>query len=148
MGLAVGPGNDALGDGDGGDAANLQGDVSITANFSSGQVSGTVTDLMRGPTSAPDDSGLEAAPYGLAMTGATITGNTYGGGTVAFTDTGSGPGSVSGSTFIGGFYGPDATETAGALRVEGTAPGDGIGTGEVHLQGSFGAQQTSTTATP
>jgi hypothetical protein len=147
IGLAVGPGDDAIGNGSGGDAANLEGNVAITANFTSGQVAGAVTDIVRSPTSA-DDPVATAAPYALAMTGATITGNTYGGGAVAFTDTGSGAGSVSGSTFIGGFYGPDAAETAGALRVEGTAPGTGIGTGDVHLQGSFGAQQTSTTPTP
>lgn len=128
----------------GDEVADLTGDVELTANFTGGSISGSVSNMTQNCDGCPD--GHEELPLGLALSG-TITGNTYQG-SVGFTDgNGVAAGSVTDSTLIGGFYGVGAAETAGALRVEGTTPplpqddGPDEAIANVLVQGSFGAKK-------
>lgn len=122
-------------------AAELRGAASIGVNFGSGVVSGSIHDLKR-----TDINGVTAAaPYGIAV-GGTITGTNYNGAAV-YTAPGTTPNmtAVAGSPtgqMIGGFFGPNAAETAGVVKIEGTAPGTGAGTGaNTVLFGGFGAKK-------
>jgi len=96
--------------------SDLVGRSKLTANFGTGKVNGAITDLQT-------TKGV-LQPYGLSMNGK-ISGNTYSG-TAAFTTPAGAPaGTVTSSAMTGGFYGANAGETAGALRVEGRRPGSG-----------------------
>jgi C-lobe and N-lobe beta barrels of Tf-binding protein B len=109
------------------------GDASLTANFSNGTMVGSVTNL-----SNLTAAGATAAGYGLSMNG-TISGGAYTG-TAGFTNTTTGTtgGTVTSSALNGGFYGPGAAETAGALAIRGTAPTTGTAT---IVTGAFGARR-------
>jgi hypothetical protein len=108
------------------------GDANLTANFTSGTVVGSVTNLTTVTAST-----VSAAGYGLSMNG-TISGGAYTG-TAGFTNIPgtAAAGSVTSSALNGGFYGPGAVETAGALTVRGTAP---TGTATL-VTGAFGAKK-------
>jgi C-lobe and N-lobe beta barrels of Tf-binding protein B len=118
-GTFIGAGGPLTGSGD-----TLTGAASITANFGAGTVNGTIPNL----------SGVTAGSqvHGLTMNG-TITGNTYKG-TVAFTSPH--PTTVTSSAMTGAFYGANANETAGALRIEGT-----IGPTPTAIVGGFGGKR-------
>ena len=85
--------------------------------------------------------GIGPATFGLNMNG-TINGNTYTG-TAGFTQSGAlgaPAGTVTSSALDGGFYGANASETAGAVRVEGRAPDRTGNPGpSVVVTGAFGA---------
>jgi hypothetical protein len=94
----------------------VTGDVTLNADFKKGNVAGGVTGLTFGEG---EDQGTIDQGLGLK---AKIKGNEYSG-TVSITKgTGAakGGGTVSKSALNGGFFGFNASETAGALRVEGT----------------------------
>jgi C-lobe and N-lobe beta barrels of Tf-binding protein B len=116
----------------------LAGTANLTANFGSGAISGKVSNLTT-PTAYATGGGISSSPvgYGLGMNG-TISGGAYTG-TAGFTNAAgtAAAGSVTSSALNGGFYGPNATETAGALVVRGTAP---TGTATV-ITGAFGAKR-------
>jgi hypothetical protein len=119
------------------EGADLAGRVSLTANFGSATVSGSVYDMQR---SSGDCEGCEAG-FGIALNG-DITGSSYAG-TAKFTEQAYEPGAqpLEGSStgqVIGGFYGAGASETAGAVRVVGDMPGGEQG----FVGGSFGAVKT------
>ena len=128
-----------------GAGADLIGKVSLTANFGSAEVEGNVYDLQRraGGDNCQENC-TESVGYGLAME-ASISGATYSG-TSAFTEAtdvaGAAPidGSATGQV-IGGFYGANAGETAGAIRIVGDTPAGatGPGTGDDVFVGSDGA---------
>jgi hypothetical protein len=107
------------------------GNASLTANFGAGTVSGNVTSLTNVGTGA-------SAGYGLSMNG-TISGGSYTG-TAGFTSAANpnvAAGSVSSSALNGGFYGPNAAETAGALAIKGSTPS----TGATYVTGGFGGKR-------
>ncbi len=113
-----------------GGAKGVAGAMSLTADFTAGTVNGSVSNIV--------DASSTSAGYGLTMTG-TIQGNAYSG-TTAFTGAaGNAAGVVSSSAMNGAFYGANAAETAGAVRIEGTAPigivGNNVGLAVV---GGFG----------
>jgi C-lobe and N-lobe beta barrels of Tf-binding protein B len=116
-----------------GGAAGLDvqaGRADLTANFGAGTVTGKVTNLTNLSTST-------SAGYGLSMNGA-ISGGAYTG-TAGFTNTAgtAAAGTVTSSALNGGFYGPGAVETAGALSIRGTAPT----ASPTVIVGSFGAKK-------
>ena len=98
--------------------ALTKGDVNLQADFKSGNVTGKVSNLVIGI----DEPGSEPTTLdqGLSLK-AKISGNEYSGtvGITPGTGANKGGGSVSSSALNGGFFGPNAVETAGALRVEG-----------------------------
>lgn len=105
----------------------LSGTSTMNANFGSGTVNGTVSNLT---------SSSVSVGYGLSMAG-TISGNTYSG-TAGFTNPAGTPsGAATASALNGGFYGAGAAETAGALTVQGTS---GAG-GPVAITGAFGGRR-------
>lgn len=124
-----------------GNAADLRGQTALTANFGAGTVNGNVYNMQRVDAS----NTASAAPYGIRMDG-TIAGSTYSG-TARYTSplATSGASALSSSPsgqMIGGFFGAQAAETAGVVRIEGTAPGTGAGTGaNAVLVGGFGAKK-------
>jgi hypothetical protein len=142
-GFAAAAGDDLTQDGQG---ADLSGKVSLTANFGTAKVDGNVYDLQRSPGSDDCDPCVNTpVAYGLALEG-DIAGASYSG-TAKFTEgtNVAGAAAVEGSAagqVIGGFYGGNAAETAGAIRIVGDTPAGatGPGTGEdVFVSGSFGA---------
>jgi hypothetical protein len=132
-----------VGQGKSGYSKGLDGDVALTLDATKGTVTGNVynmqgTDAYTGVTA---DAG-----YGLAINAKVdaATGNTYQG-SVNFTNasTTSGAAAVVGATqsnVIGGFYGPGAAETAGALQVQGKAPGAGL-PNDLFVTGAYGAKK-------
>jgi hypothetical protein len=145
-GFAAAEGTDLSQEGAG---ADLRGDVSLTANFGTAKINGNVYDMQRSP-GTDDCDPCENTPvaYGLALEG-DISGASYSG-TAKFTEgtdvAGAAPidGSATGQV-IGGFYGDNAGETAGANRIVGDTPAgaSGPGTGEdVFVGGSYGAVKT------
>jgi C-lobe and N-lobe beta barrels of Tf-binding protein B len=116
----------------------IDGDVKLNADFSKGTVSGNVTNI----TNVSSAGVTSAAGYGLSLNG-TIAGNAYTG-TTAFTNaTPGGPAATTAtsSALNGAFYGANASETAGALRVQGLAPKSGGGTVDTVVIGAFGAKK-------
>ncbi len=113
----------------GGSAEGLVGDVRLRANFGAGTVNGQVSNLQN--TDGASKS------YGLSMNGK-ISGNTYSGTSGFTTKSGAASGRVTSSAMTGGFYGPNARETAGAMRVEGTP---GPTKRPVAIVGGFGAKR-------
>jgi C-lobe and N-lobe beta barrels of Tf-binding protein B len=114
----------------GNSVSNQAGNANMTANFTNGTMTGNVTSLTNLST-------LASAGYGLNMSG-TISGGSYSG-TAGFTNatTGAAAGTVTSSAFNGGFYGPNAAETAGAVAIRGTAP-TGV---QTIVVGAFGAKK-------
>jgi C-lobe and N-lobe beta barrels of Tf-binding protein B len=121
----------------------LTADVGLTLNASAGTVQGNVYNM----TAYNSANGTSAdAGFGLAIDAKIdpTTGNTYQG-SVNFTNaaTKTGGAAVVGATqsnVIGGFYGPGAAETAGALQVQGKAPGAGL-PNDLFVTGSYGAKK-------
>ncbi len=109
----------------------LVGTSSLTADFAAGTVTGSVTNLNR--------RNLFQEQYALKVDGK-ITGNSYSGTTrfVQIGGTGAPVGSVRSSEMQGRFYGANASQTAGTLRVEGQAP-TVAGLKDVTIVGGFGA---------
>jgi hypothetical protein len=112
---------------------DVAGRVSLTADFGAAKVSGNVYDMQ---SPAGPDPG-----YGIALNG-TITGAHYSG-TAQFTNAASAPGAApvagyASGEMTGGFYGPGALETAGAVQIVGNMPTDG-GAQPGFFGGSYGA---------
>jgi hypothetical protein len=104
----------------------ISGLTTVAANFTNGTVTGGVTGINNG--------------YNIFFNG-TITGNTYAG-TGAFANpTGGNIPAPTFSTVTGGFYGPSASETAGALHIQGQAPMPGGGLSNISVVGGFGAHR-------
>ncbi len=111
------------------------GDTEITANFGSGKVEGNVFNMQSGYSTTPLN-------YGLRVDG-TISGTTYDG-TAQYTPkaTAAGMAGTSGTgQVLGGFFGAQAAETTGVIRVEGTQPGGGCAVANCIVQGAFGAKK-------
>lgn len=131
-------------DGGPGTATQLGGNLSMNANFGSGAVNGNISNIQR-PDPASTSGGGIVQPYGITMTG-TMNGANYSG-TAQYTDPtrGTGTAAIAGGPtgqMIGGFYGANAAETAGTVRITGTAPGTGPGTGaNTTLIGGFGGRR-------
>jgi hypothetical protein len=120
-----------------------QGDVSLTLDTARGTVKGNVYNI-EGNNPVTDSTGTES--FGLAIDAKVnaAAGNTYQG-AVNFTKaaTTSGAAAVAGATqsnVIGGFYGPKAAETAGALQIQGKAPGAGL-PNDLFVTGAYGAKK-------
>jgi C-lobe and N-lobe beta barrels of Tf-binding protein B len=118
------------------------GTANLTANFTNSTVAGTVTNLTT--TSAAVSAvattpTTTAAGYGLGMNG-TISGSSYTG-TAGYNNgtNSTAAGTVTASGLTGGFYGPGAAETAGALMVKGTDP-SGKSSPSITV-GAFGAKK-------
>jgi hypothetical protein len=118
------------------------GDVSVTANFGAGTVNGSVTNTtwrkFTGTSTSPDGyititPQESARPFVNYTFNGTITDNTYSGNV-------QGPAGqvVNGNNAVhGGFFGPNAEETAGVIAIETTAPdpSDGLSNNESNRRG-------------
>ncbi|MEQ1612756.1 MAG: transferrin-binding protein-like solute binding protein [Hyphomicrobiaceae bacterium] len=112
----------------------IHGDSNLTADFGSGTVNGTVSKIQGGNIVSTTQ------PYGLSFNG-NIAGNTYTG-TAAFTNpTGAAPPAPTSSALNGAFYGANAAETGGAIRIDGLAPTGAGTTSSTVVVGSFGAKK-------
>lgn len=110
-------------------ATYLTSPMTMTANFTQGTIAGSMNSFFGNYFATFD---------GIAFNGK-ITGNTYSG-TATFTDiTGVAVPAPRTSAVTGGFFGPNAAETAGALRIEGQTP-QGKGSVSV-VTGGFGAHR-------
>jgi len=115
--------------------ARLQGDVSLTANFSGGAVSGALSNM----TATDTTTGASAPWNGVAFSG-TLSGNTFtGAATVSATPTGSSSapyvlGATASGQVRGGFYGPSAAQAAALFTLS-----DGRGS----AVGGFTASKTA-----
>jgi C-lobe and N-lobe beta barrels of Tf-binding protein B len=122
--------------------AQQNGTANLTANFTSSTVTGTVTNLTTTSaaiSASPGATVTSAAGYGLGMTG-TISGGNYTG-TAGYNNgaNSAAAGTVTASGLTGGFYGPGAAETAGALMIKGTDP-SGKSSQSITV-GAFGARK-------
>ena len=111
------------------------GTVSLTANFGSGAITGSITGIQAygvGGTAAP----LLGTVNNIGLS-ATISGSGYSG-TTSVTGTAGTAFDISGATgkITGAFYGPSAAETAGVFDLSG-------GPNSTTLTGSFGAKQAA-----
>lgn len=103
----------------------IKGDVSMTADFGAGQVSGTVDALtIRDPGTTTD----VAAAGSIAMDPAAISGNGFSG---SLTPSGSfaGPSGalvMTDGAYAGTFFGPAAEEVGGAITMQGTYDGTAV----------------------
>jgi C-lobe and N-lobe beta barrels of Tf-binding protein B len=130
------------GQGKSGYSRALVGDVALTFDAAAGTVKGNVYNMMGNDTTT--DAPQSPESFGLAIDAKVdaTTGNTYQG-AVNFTNASNvaGAAAVAGATqsnVIGGFYGPQAAETAGALQVQGKAPGAGLPK-DLFVSGGYGA---------
>ena len=124
--------------------AGYTGGVELIANFGAGTVTGNAYNLQQTVTSPSGADITTPASFGLRVDAKIdpVAGNTYQGVT-NFTNatTLAGAPAVAGATrgnAVGAFYGPQAAETAGAVQVEGTAPGV---SSPIIVQGSYGAKK-------
>lgn len=110
-------------------AGAFYGSSSLTANFASGNVTGSITGInaYQGNTNT-----LVGTVNDIGLT-ATISGSAYAG-TASVTGAAGTAFDISGATgpLVGGFYGPAANETAGVFNLTG-------GTNHVSVTGAFGA---------
>lgn len=135
-------------------AATFNGDVNaIFARSASGvqSVGGKVqmnaAFLPGGGTISGKSSGLadtetdEAAGVELVFQNATISGNSYSGGTVSLVSQASGlpVGTVTSSNYQGEFYGPGAVETGGTFQLGATGVPLSKGTQDLQAIGAYGA---------
>jgi hypothetical protein len=122
--------------------AAQNGTANLSANFSNSTVTGTVTNLTTTSaaiSTSPGATTTAAAGYGLGMNG-TISGTSYTG-TAGYNNgaNSTAAGTVVASGLTGGFYGPGAAETAGALMIKGTDP-SGKSSPSITV-GAFGAKK-------
>ena len=113
--------------------------VTLNADFGKGTVAGNVYNLQTATNCTSTSCTQTPLSYGLAVNG-TISGNSYSG-TTSFTGVATAPGAAAtGGTgnLLGGFFGAGAAETAGVVRVTGTAPGV---TGTTSVIGAYGAKK-------
>ncbi len=120
----------------------LSGSTYLNANFGTGKISGNVSN-MQAYSNCNGQCTQSAAGYNLNVNG-TITGTQYSGTTQFATATTSPPtGAATGlsgtGNLVGGFFGPSAAETGGAVRVNGSAPGV-TGTNTTVI-GAYGAKK-------
>jgi hypothetical protein len=139
-GIAVKEGSNVFANGS--EPAELEGDAQLKANFGSGAVAGKVTSLVdRERRVGGTDQNPVHAPvgYGIGFNGTIASGaSTYSGAAKFTNPDGSAAAGTSSGQAVGGFFGPGAAETAGAIRVQGTAPGQA---GTTLATGSFGAKK-------
>lgn len=104
-----------------------RGDLALTANFGAGNVSGAITNMSARETRTADPTRTWTPFAGsMALGSAPISGNGFSGALTADAGFASTIGTVAdGSTYSGGFYGPEAEEAAGVFNVIGTAAGGG-----------------------
>lgn len=107
----------------------LRGDVTMSADFGAGNVSGNVSNLsIRDPGTTTDVSTAGS----IAMDSAPITGNGFSG-TLTPSGTFTGPSgalTVSNGTYAGKFFGPSADQVGGTISLQGNYAGtDGNGAG-------------------
>lgn len=119
----------------------IGGNVDMTADFGKGTVSGNVYGI-QAYTNCNGQCQQTAAGYNINMN-AKITGSQYQGTAQFASPTTSSPTTVTGQSgtgeVVGGFYGPKAAETAGAVRVNGTAPG--VKGTDTTVIGGYGAKK-------
>lgn len=117
---------------------DVQGDVTMHADFGASTVDGNVYNL----------TGINSqarSGYGVRMDG-DITGTTYVG-AASYTGDATSSGAVADSAnpgtgqVIGGFFGANAAETTGVVQVVGAQPGGACITLNCSLQGAFGAKK-------
>lgn len=114
----------------------LKGDAALTADLATGKVTGGVSNASLNRTDATgNEINLNAGIAALAVDG-TITGNTYAG-TATFKDAAGADIGTQNSEMTGGFFGPDARNTALAMQSNGTMTLDGATAGFV-FQGVMG----------
>lgn len=119
-------------------AGGFVGDSSLTANFGTGQVAGSITNIK--VSAANDVNHVNAGTMNdITLTGATIAGSNFTGGTTAAGATAGTYMNITGATgaagsFGGQFAGPTANEAAGTFKLTG-------GANSAQVIGSFGVKQ-------
>lgn len=108
----------------------VTGNVALNANFTNGTISGGTFGV----------SQAAATPFELNMNG-TISGNTYTGSATVVSIDGKAVPAPTASAVNGAFYGANAAETAGAVRLEGQVPWKGGTQANSVLTGAFGAKK-------
>ena len=115
-------------------AAQFYGTSSLTANFGSGAVSGSISSIHAYSV----DKGLTdlGTVNNIAFASTSIAGASYGGNASTSATAGTSTFNIAGATgsYSGGFYGANAAETAGVFYLSG-------GANQTQLIGSFGAKQ-------
>lgn len=121
----------------------VQGNVDMTADFGKGTVSGNVYGIQAYSNCNSGQCTQTSAGYNINMN-AKITGSQYQGTAQFASPTTSSPTTVTGTSgkgdVVGGFFGPKAAETAGSVRVNGTAPG--VKGTDTTVIGGYGATKT------
>jgi hypothetical protein len=119
----------AIGNGVNGISGNFSGSATLTANFSSRSISGTLSGLT--PSSSLASAGVSMGD--ITLSNATISGSGFSGGTVSGTVTKTSTSTATG-TFAGGFNGTKAAEVAGTYAMSNASS-------QVSVVGSFGAKK-------
>ncbi|WP_163269689.1 transferrin-binding protein-like solute binding protein [Chelativorans alearense] len=125
-------------DGDDFDRTAIRGDLTLTADFGQGEISGAVSDMEgRERVNGVDGSWTPVPGAEIDLQSADIAGNGYEG-TTAVNDTFKTALDVTefDGTYRGKFFGPDAEETAGVIVASGVADGE-----DFVASGSFGADK-------
>jgi hypothetical protein len=108
----------------------LEGDVSMSADFADGSISGAITDLRWGPTSDSDLREDIAGQITMESTMIASDGSYSGALSPNGAFDGNGVVSSTGGTYTGDFFGPAADQTAGVIEMDFEAEGtDYVGTG-------------------
>ena len=107
--------------------SEAEGDVSLTANFGSGTVSGAITNIGgRAPFTEDPDRTWTALDGEVTMAEAAITGNGFTGGLSGDAAFNANVGTLDpGSSYSGTFFGENADEVAGGINVTGADPDGG-----------------------
>lgn len=108
----------------------VTGGVVLNANFTNGTISGSTMGI----------SQTAATPFELSLNG-TISGNTYTGSASVVSTDGKAVPAPTASAVNGAFYGANAAETAGAVRLEGQVPWKGGTQANSVLTATFGAKK-------
>lgn len=107
----------------------VKGDLTLTANFTEGKVTGQIDNIegrVRGAETGYVWSDWVALgpDSNVEMTKANISSNGFAGGKLVAHDPSGELGSLGGSTYSGRFYGPDADQVGGVMTIKGTAGED------------------------
>lgn len=126
----------AIGNGVNGISGSFSGSATLTADFSSRSISGTLSGLT--PSSSLTSAGVTIG--NITLSNATISGAGFSGGTVTGSVTQSAITANPTGNFAGGFNGPHAAEVAGTYAMNNAAdPSHSIP--QVSVVGSFGAKK-------
>lgn len=116
---------DTVQDGAPNERTGARGDLTLNADFAAGSVSGSVDNVEgrdRGAATNNQWTAWQAAPGKIILGNAAISSNGFSGGSVSLDATAAQTfgADLSGSTYSGRFYGPDADQVGGVMNIVGT----------------------------